>query len=116
MAKAKKKTNPNVRLAAEMAELADGMLAAKIMDAATYQKITRREMGASQTAPAATAIDPETIRALRESAHLSQAVFAGFLNLTAGHVSKLERGFVTPAGPTLALLNVIRRKGIKAIL
>jgi len=116
MAKAKAKTNPNIRLAAEMAELADGMLAAKIMDAATHQKITRREIAASQTAPAATPIDPETIRALRESANLSQAVFARFLNLTAGYVSKLERGFVTPAGPTLALLNIIRRKGIEAIL
>ncbi|MBV8776004.1 MAG: helix-turn-helix domain-containing protein, partial [Alphaproteobacteria bacterium] len=49
-------------------------------------------------------------------AHLSQAVFARYLNLTADYVSKLERGAKRPTGPTLVLLNVIRRKGIEAIL
>jgi putative transcriptional regulator len=38
------------------------------------------------------------------------------LNLTVGYVSQLERGARRPAGATLALLNVIRRKGIAAIL
>ena len=32
------------------------------------------------------------IRALRAKAHLSQAAFARYLNLTAGYVSRLERG------------------------
>ncbi|MBV8359086.1 MAG: helix-turn-helix domain-containing protein, partial [Deltaproteobacteria bacterium] len=49
-------------------------------------------------------------------AHLSQAVFARYLNLTVGYVSQLERGTKRPSGPALALLNIIRRKGIEAIL
>jgi putative transcriptional regulator len=46
--------------------------------------------------------------------------FARYLNLTPNltpdHVSKLERDEKRPTGPALVLLNVIRRKGIEAIL
>lgn len=48
--------------------------------------------------------------------HLSQAVFARYLNLTVGYVSQLERGAKQPSGPALVLLDLIRRKGIEAIL
>ena len=58
----------------------------------------------------------EDIRAMRERAHMSQAVFAHYLNVTVGYVSQLERGTKRPTGAALALLNVIRRKGIEAIL
>ncbi len=56
------------------------------------------------------------IRLIRKRAHMSQAVFAHHLNVTMGYVSQLERGAKHPTGATLALLNVIRRKGIEAIL
>jgi len=55
-------------------------------------------------------------RCARESARLSQAVFARYLNLTVGYVSQIERGAKRPSGPALVLLNLIRRKGIAAIL
>jgi len=61
-------------------------------------------------------ITAKDIRELRERAHLSQAVFAHYLNLTAGYVSQLERGAKRPTGPALVLLNIIRRKGIEVIL
>ncbi len=47
---------------------------------------------------------------------MSQAVFARYLNVTPGYVSQLERGVKRPTGPALALLDVIRRKAIEAIL
>ena len=47
---------------------------------------------------------------------MSQAVFARHLNVTVGYVSQLERGTKRPSGAALALLNVIHRKGIDAIL
>jgi putative transcriptional regulator len=47
---------------------------------------------------------------------LNQAVLARYLNLTVGYVSQLERGAKRPTGAALANLNVIRRKGIEAIL
>ena len=56
------------------------------------------------------------IRSMRERARLSQGVFARYLNVTVGYVSQLERGAKRPTGPALVLLNVIRRKGIEAIL
>ena len=47
---------------------------------------------------------------------MSQAGFAAVLNITTGYLSKLERGAIRPTGPALAMLNVIRRKGIEAVL
>ncbi len=47
---------------------------------------------------------------------MSQTVFARHLTVTPGHVSQLECGAKRPTGPALALLDVIRRKGIAAIL
>ena len=51
-----------------------------------------------------------------KKARLSQAVFARYLNLTVGYVSQIERGTKRPSGPALVLPNLIRRKGIAAIL
>ena len=86
-----------------------------MMDKSTYEKITIRLLGA-KALPTAEPISGEEIRTLRERAHLSQAVFARYLNLTVGYVSQLERGTKQPKGPALTLLNVIRRKGLEAIL
>jgi putative transcriptional regulator len=46
----------------------------------------------------------------------ADTVFAHYLNLTVGYVSQLERGAKRPTGAALVLLDVIRRKGIEAIL
>lgn len=43
-------------------------------------------------------------------------MFARYLNLTVGYVSQSKRGAKQPTGAALALLNVIKRKGIEAIL
>ena len=52
----------------------------------------------------------------RDNAHISQAVFARYLNLTTGYVSQLERGAPLPVDAVLALLTVVRRKEIEGIL
>jgi putative transcriptional regulator len=103
------------RLAEAMLETAEGMHRVGIMDAATYDKITLRHLGENSPATSQPITGLE-IRALRQKARLSQAVFARYLNLTPGYVSQLERGVKHPTGPALALLNVIRRKGIEAVL
>lgn len=56
------------------------------------------------------------ISALRERAHLSQTVLARYLTVTVGYIARLGRGVKRPAGPVLVLLDVIRRKGVDAIL
>jgi putative transcriptional regulator len=109
-----RKAQPS-RLAQALLETADDMRRAGVIDTAAHEKITLRHLG-GKPAMAAEPITGEEIRALRERAHLSQAVFARYLNLTVGYVSQLERGAKRPSGPALVLLNVIRRKGIEAIL
>ena len=105
------------RLTAEILETARDMRKSGLMTKAAHAKITMRHLGASDVAKASTAtLSGAQIRAIREQANLSQAVFARYLNLTPGYVSQLERGDKTPTGPALVLLNVIRRKGIAAIL
>jgi putative transcriptional regulator len=60
-------------------------------------------------------LSPEAIRALREREHLSQPVFARYLNVSRNLVSDWERGVKRPGGPALRLLTVIEKKGIQAI-
>ena len=60
-------------------------------------------------------LSPEAIRALREREHLSQPVFARYLNVSKNLVSDGERGVKRPGGPALRLLTVIEKKGIEAI-
>ena len=103
------------RLGKAIVEMAGDQHRIGIMDDGTYRKITIRHLG-PDTPSTAEPISGEEIRRLRERAHLSQAVFARCLNLTVGYVSQLERGTKQPRGPALALLNVIRRKGLEAIL
>ena len=103
------------RLARAMLETAEDMRQAGLLDASTYGKITLRHLGAEEKAK----VEPlsgEDIRKIREQAHMSQAVFAHYLNVTVGYVSQLERGTKRPSGAALALLNLIRRKGIEVIL
>lgn len=109
-----RKTQPS-RLTRALLETADDMRAAGILDEAAHEKITLRHLGTKPVAVAAP-ITGEEIRSMRERANLSQAVFARYLNLTTGYVSQLERGTKRPSGPALVLLNVIRRKGVEAIL
>ncbi len=61
-------------------------------------------------------IPPERIKALREKARVSQAVFAAILNTSVSTVQKWEIGAKKPSGPSLKLLNLIERKGLEALL
>jgi putative transcriptional regulator len=83
------------RLTKALLETADDMRRVDIIDAPAHEKITLRHLGERPGMPVE-AITGEEIRSLRESAHLSQAVFAHYLNLTVGYVSQLERGTKRP--------------------
>jgi putative transcriptional regulator len=114
MRKMTKKT-PN-RLTKALLETADDMREGGLFDKAAHEKITMRLVGPTEVAASAEPVSGSDIRAMRERARLSQAVFAHLLNVTAGYVSQLERETKRPTGAALALLNVIRRKGVEAIL
>jgi putative transcriptional regulator len=96
-------------------ETTEGLHREGIMNEATYRKITLRHLGPDAPLTAAP-ISGDEIRSVRERAHLSQAALARYLGLTTGYVSQLERGSKQAKGPALALLNVIRRKGVEVLL
>lgn len=58
---------------------------------------------------------PEEIKAIRLREHISQPVFARYLNVSKNLVSDWERGVKKPGGPALRLLTVIQKKGLTAI-
>jgi putative transcriptional regulator len=77
-------------------------------------KITMREFDAACLQPVQE-LEPQEIRALRERVHLSQSVFASYLNISKNLVSDWERGKRKPGGPALKLLNVIQKHGIEVV-
>jgi len=114
MAKTTKQRAPS-RISQEILEMADDMRRSGIMDAKTHHQITVRHLG-RELPPTAAPITAAQIREAREQEHLSQAALARYLNVTVGFVSQLERGTKEAKGPLRALLNVIRVKGIEAML
>lgn len=60
-------------------------------------------------------LQPTEIRAIREREHLSQPVFARYLNVSKNLVSDWERGVKKPSGAALRLLTVVQEKGLQAI-
>lgn len=60
-------------------------------------------------------LEPNEIKALRQREHISQPVFARYLNVSKNLISDWERGVKKPGGPALRLLTVIQKKGLMAI-
>lgn len=58
---------------------------------------------------------PAKIRALRIREKTSQNVFAAYLNVTPGLVSKWERGEKRPQGATLKLLTLVAKNGLESV-
>jgi putative transcriptional regulator len=77
-------------------------------------KQTLREFDESCLTPVLP-MPPERIRALRERDHLSQPVFARYLNVSKNLVSDWERGVKKPGGPALRLLTMVEKNGIQVI-
>lgn len=105
---------PN-RLTKNLIEMGKDLKKVGLLDQKSYQKITMRLLK-KEKIPKIEPITSEEILAIREREHLSQAVFAKYLNLTVGYLSKLERGLKQPTGAVLLLLNVINHKGIEAVI
>ena len=60
-------------------------------------------------------LTPQEIKAIREEAQASQAVFARYLNVTPGLISQWERGEKSPTGASLKLLVLVQKKGLALI-
>jgi putative transcriptional regulator len=60
-------------------------------------------------------LKPKEIKAIREREHVSQTVFANYLNVTSSLVSKWERGEKRPAGASLKLLSLVEKNGLATV-
>ncbi len=94
---------------ASVHQSAEGLFKAGIIDKKTMREFD--ELALTPIEP----MTPEEITALRERELVSQSVFARYLNVSKGLVSKWERGEKKPAGPSLKLLNLVEKKGLDAI-
>lgn len=56
------------------------------------------------------------IKMLRLKEHVSQAVFAKYLNTSASTIKQWEQGDKHPRGTSLKLLNLIANKGLEALV
>ena len=61
-------------------------------------------------------LQPREIKALRERNHVSQPVFARYLNTSESTVQKWESGAKRPSGPALKLLTIVQKRGLEALL
>lgn len=102
------------RLTKAILETAKDFYEGGIIDEKMYSKITMRHLNKSHSSKIEP-ISPKEIREIRAEAHLSQAAFAYYLNLTVGYISQLERGIKKPTGALLTLLNIIRLRGFDII-
>ena len=78
-------------------------------------KSTMREFDASCIA-ALNTIDPQHIKRIRESAHVSQPVFARYLNTSESTIQKWETGMKHPSGMALKLLSVVQKHGLQVLV
>jgi putative transcriptional regulator len=82
--------------------------------AGTIDKATMRDFDAAGlTAPPR--IEAARIKPLRESDHVSQPVFARYLNTSESTVEKGETGAKKPSGTALKLLAIVQKHGLQIL-
>lgn len=59
---------------------------------------------------------PAEIRRIRLRQHVSQPVFAAYLNVTKSTITQWEQGEKVPRGTALKLLQLVERKGLDALM
>ncbi len=90
-------------------ETAEDLHEAGLMD-----KCTMREFDELCLTPIRPLV-PDEIRKIRERENVSQGVFANYLNVSKGIISKWECGEKRPSGASLKLLSLVEKKGLSAI-
>lgn len=92
-----------------MHETAKDLTEAGVMDMQTMREFD------ALCLPEVECYDAAHIKAIREKAHVSQAVFAAYLNTSLSTVKQWEQGGKKPRGTSLKLLNLVARKGLEVL-
>jgi putative transcriptional regulator len=82
--------------------------------AGTIDRATMREFDASCLSVPAQ-MEPRRIKRIREAQHVSQPVFARYLNTSESTVEKWESGAKKPSGMALKLLDIVEKHGLKML-
>ncbi|MFC4701485.1 helix-turn-helix domain-containing protein [Glaciecola siphonariae] len=88
--------------------------AKELNEAGVMNKQTLREFDAL-CLPKVEHFDARSIQAIRKKAHVSQAVFAAYLNTTPSTIRQWEQGGKKPRGTSLKLLNLVANKGLEIL-
>ena len=87
-------------------ETVKGLHAAGVMDQVTLREFDRLCL------PPVEPLSPQKIKKIRETSHVSQAVFAALLNTSVSTVQKWEIGQKRPTGTALKLLHLVQKRGL----
>jgi putative transcriptional regulator len=85
-----------------------------LRDVGAIDKKTMRRFDEASLTPIRP-LKPKEIKAIREREHVSQTVFANYLNVTSSLISKWERGEKRPSGPSLKLLALVEKNGLAVV-
>jgi putative transcriptional regulator len=87
----------------------EGMYAAGTIDKETMRTFDDSCLSMTQE------LTPIEIKALRENCHVSQPVFARYLNTSESTVQKWETGAKRPSGLALKLLSIVHKHGLQML-
>ncbi|AFZ02246.1 helix-turn-helix domain-containing protein [Calothrix sp. PCC 6303] len=91
-------------------ETAKGLHQVGVMDQVTLREFDRLCLPPMET------LEAKQIKQIRESAQVSQAVFAAILNTSLSTVQKWEIGQKRPTGTALKLLYLVQKNGLESII
>jgi putative transcriptional regulator len=88
--------------------------AAALQKVGAIDQTTMRQFDETCLAELAT-LAPTQIKNIREQAHVSQPVFARYLNTSESTVQKWESGRKQPSGMALKLLAIVQKHGLSVL-
>jgi putative transcriptional regulator len=88
--------------------------ATALLDIGAIDKATMRDFDVSCLA-VAKQMEPTQIKSIREANHVSQPVFARYLNTSESTIEKWETGAKRPSGMALKLLTIVQKHGLQVL-
>jgi putative transcriptional regulator len=88
--------------------------ASALLKVGAIDKATMRDFDTSCLAVPAR-ISPQQIKEIREANHVSQPVFARYLNTSESTVEKWETGAKKPSNMALKLLDIVQKHGLQVL-
>jgi putative transcriptional regulator len=86
-----------------------GMYRAGTIDKATMRRFDKSCLAVPPR------MEPKRIKRIRLAQHVSQPVFARYLNTSSSTVEKWESGAKKPSGMALKLLDIVEKHGLKVL-